>query len=148
MSQSRIDLDDVSEGLAALSRAATRRKREAFQELKPLAKADLRERGRSRTGPDGKAWAPGAPASLRKARRDRRRHRRPGTLGKLTTAWKSNIEPEQLRFVNAIDLAAIHHHGAIVGRGARNPARPFAGFSVEFSDRAAEIWADTVTGVW
>ena len=44
MSETIIELRDVSAGLAAISRAATNRKREAFREIKPLAKADLRAR--------------------------------------------------------------------------------------------------------
>jgi phage gpG-like protein len=81
-------------------------------------------------------------------RSDRRRNRRPGNLGKLTTAWKSKVEPEQLRFVNAIDYALVHHEGGRVGRGAKLPARPFAGFSQEFSQKAMAIWTETVIGAW
>ncbi len=148
MAHSTIEFRDVAEGLEALSKAATRRKTEAFRQIKPRAKRDLGQRGLTQTGPDGKAWQAGSAASQRRARRDRRRNRQPGDLGKLTTAWKSQIEPEQLRFVNVIDYALIHHEGGRVGRGVKLPARPFGGFSPEFADKASKIWADMVLGSW
>jgi hypothetical protein len=143
-----IELRDVDAGLAAISRAATQRKASAFAEIKPLAKADLRQRGKDRATPDGQAWRGPTAASVRAAKRDRRRNRRPGDLGKLPSAWKSKVEPEQLRFVNAVDWAWIHDASGRAGNGARIPSRGFAGFSAEFAEKAMGIWAETVLGAW
>ncbi len=148
MDPADIELRDVSEGLAALFKNATRKKLAAFRALKAPAKRDLKARGETRTGPDGQRWPSSARSSRIKARRGYRRNRRPGDLGKLPTAWKSFLEPEQLRFVNVLEYAVIHHEGGTGHRGAKIPARPYAGFSKEFADRALKTWAKMVTQDW
>lgn len=148
MISGKIELGDVESGFRSLDRATTARKNAAFAEIKPLAKKDLRAKRKIKAGPSGAPWDPGDPESLRKARRNRRRNRRAGNLGKLPTAWKSQQEPEQLRFVNAIEYAGLHHAGGTAGQGAKIPARPFGYFSDEFAEQALQIWAETVLKAW
>jgi hypothetical protein len=140
-----IELKDVTQGFAAIGKAATAEKRAFFADIKSEAKKDLRNHQRQARGPDG-PWPGPAAATIRRKRRTKRS--RPGRLGNIPTAWKSYLDDDSLKFRNMVSFADAHHGGATAGNSARIPARPFAYFSEPFGAAAVEEWGQRVAARW
>jgi hypothetical protein len=165
MAETKVELKDVEDGLFGLSKRATELKQGFWRGAKASARYDLKQHGLQTMGPNG-AWPGLSKASQERndlitsgGSRSRRggRKRSPlgrpreillGNLGKITTAWKTFEDPEQLKFRQMVDWADVHNSGGVAGRGARMPSREFAYFSEKFQKRIVRRWEKFVASGW
>lgn len=130
-----LDTRDMERGIDAVLRSAETRSRAFFEGAKAGAKAELRRYQKEHRGPDGEPW----PASRKGKRR---------LLGRVPTAYSWTAADDGLVGEHKIPWGAAHHDGAVVGHGARLPARPFAGFTESFSGEIRKAWLAWVGKGW
>lgn len=136
-----IDLTDVERGLREMSRAG-KNLGPVFKALRPLLKVDQREHAKARSASDG-AWPARAKSTLTEYRkRGKTRHPRP--LGKLLTAVQYVAKRDSVTARSLIPWSGAHQEGAVVGHGAKLPAREFLWISNTFLDKAEQLTADHV----
>ncbi len=147
-----IDTRDMERGVESVLESAETRSRTFFEGVKPTAKRELRRYTKERRGPDGQRWAPRSQASIERAKRGGKRKRydsqHEDLLGDLATAYSWTADADGLVGEHKVPWGAAHHEGATVGRGAKLPARPFAGFSSQLSDEVREAWLAWVGKGW
>lgn len=143
-----LDLDDVFEGLSAMS-AAGKDMRPVFRKLVPIAEQDQKETKRKQEDESGRRWDRVARSTREKRlnksrsrarRRGRKAPKRGGTrlLGKLPTEVRIEFTSTTMLRESRIPWSNVHQEGGTVGRGSKIPARPHVYFSEPFLDRAAE----------
>jgi phage gpG-like protein len=146
-----LDLEDLNRAFSETSRRA-RNLTSVWRQSAPELKADIRETGRKRQGPDG-AWEPLAPATQAKRRQQRqspggkkwRRKLARATLGQLRMQFDIEWGPKFIRAISRIPWSGVHQEGGIVGRGAKIPARVHMWASEKFLGELVERVLDHVT---
>lgn len=145
-----VDIRDMERGIEGVLRRAETRSRTFFEGMRAPARGELKRHQKERRGPDGEPW----PSQARErdgrgrfvAGKRRRGSRAP--LGKLPGAYRWSADRDGLVGEHRVPWGSAHHEGAVVGHGARLPARPFAGFSADFSDEVREAWLSWTQRGW
>lgn len=128
-----IDVRLVDVGLAAMG--DPKLAADIARDLKKPLRADQRDHARQQEGPDGK-WP-------KRKLGGRRR-----VLGKLPAAIKVTARGSMVSAVSRASWSGAHQDGAVVGRGARLPARPFLWLSNELLELAHDVAVDRVMRVY
>lgn len=165
----RVNLADVDKAIRE-SKALAGELGRVFRALKPWAKRDQLDHAARTQGPNG-PWPVRARATLERrqqrarvvvTRRQTTRARKGGgagasivtrqratwPLGTLPRSIRYRSERDALRASSGIDWAQAHIDGAIVGRGAKLPARDYLWFSDPFLDMVAATIEDFVIAPW
>ncbi len=152
MMDGKVDTRAVDRGLEALAVKSGRVLPHILGEFGKHIRRDLKAHQRTQSGPDG-PWPKLSPATVRKRRRAKRGKggsRRP--LGKLPTLVTARIvdgEAIQVRpRPQVAKLAAAHDQGAVVGHGARLPAREWFYVSDELLDDFERAVVGSLTEIW
>lgn len=129
-----IDISGPLEGFDAMSRKAVLG--EAMKELKAPMKLDQKEHAKAKSGPDG-AWPARAASTLASYAAH---HRKPGKLlGRLPIAVSYRATLTSVIGESRVGWSQAHADGAIVGHGAKLPAREFLYISDKLMITAEEI---------
>lgn len=166
----RLKLDDVERAIKATKELAHELAR-VMRALKPWAKRDQLEHAARTMGPDG-PWPVRARSTLERRERRARivvtktqstrarkgagvgakivtRQRATWPLGTLPRSIRYRAERDALRAAGVPpDIAEAHREGAIVGRGAKLPARNYLWFSDNFVGKAAATIEDFIVQPW
>lgn len=113
------DFRDAFAGLSALEHVHLGK---AFQALKAPLRADQKEHATSKVGPES-TWPPRA-SSTTESYAHRKKHPRK-LMGKLPTAVSYAASGGGISATSRATWSEAHQTGAVVGHGARLPARPF-----------------------
>ncbi len=127
-----VDIGDVEQGLAAMERR-TRTLGPVFAALKKPMKADQQEHRKDKSGPDG-SWAPRAASTSHDGKRKLARP----ILGRLPSAVSYKASPTGVTGESRVAWSGAHEDGAVVGHGARLPARVFLWLSDKLLEVAVE----------
>lgn len=146
------DFSDVFAGFRDIDRVLDRYGRDLFTTMKDAIREDMRGQQRDRRSVTGAGWPARAPATRERAQRASKPRRRKSAstslLGKIATAWKSEIDDSGLRMTNQVPFAAAHHEGATVGHGAKLPARPHLEVDPRHIDDAIDMVEKLMSDAW
>jgi hypothetical protein len=135
-----VDLGDVGRGLEAMQRRG-HQLRPAFQALKTPLRLDQRDHAKKRQGPEV-GWAPRAASTVARLRTGGDRPKK--LLGRLPTAVKYTADATGVRGISRAGWSAAQQDGAMVGHGARLPARPFLWISDQMMATAENVLGEAL----